>query len=156
MKSNLGDILENNANDISSTIFEIMNYLNETTNYGKHMNKLNEYEKTAYYVFELEGEVNNGGFSQYFFNSSGKNVNPTIKSLENIGAVQTAQLLIKAKSVNDGGIIEFVRKKFRMDTSEKQEDKLDKLDQIFYQYEEQISDLTLKYIQKSIQNTNEK
>lgn len=33
-------------------------------------------------ISELEAEINNGGFNQYFFNSSGQNCFETLKALE--------------------------------------------------------------------------
>jgi hypothetical protein len=50
-------------------------------------------------VWELEGEVNNGGFSQYFFNSSGALAPFVVDALRSIGANQTAQLLERAVNV---------------------------------------------------------
>ena len=52
--------------------------------------------KTIYLINEFESEVNNGGFLQFFTNSSGKYTNETIESLELIEANYTKNLLEKA------------------------------------------------------------
>jgi hypothetical protein len=53
-------------------------------------------EQTALCVDELEREVNNGGFEQFFLNSSGDYTQPVIDALRRIGASQCAQLMQQA------------------------------------------------------------
>lgn len=55
-----------------------------------------EPQKNFHYIQELEREVNNGGFSQYFFNSSGDYAHETIVALRSIGANRTSDILQKA------------------------------------------------------------
>lgn len=50
-------------------------------------------------VWELEAEVNNGGFHQYLFNSSGKFARFALSALRAVGASQTAGILELAISV---------------------------------------------------------
>ena len=53
-------------------------------------------------ISELEAEINNGGFNQYFFNSSGQNCFETLKALEEKNdeySVQLAHLLKRAIEV---------------------------------------------------------
>jgi hypothetical protein len=52
-------------------------------------------------VMDLEMEVNNGGFEQYFFNSAGDRAHAVVASLEAIGARATADLARRALSVFD-------------------------------------------------------
>ncbi len=49
-------------------------------------------------VLEFEDEVNNGGFHQFFNNSSGDNTAETIVALEKIGATAMADILKRAAS----------------------------------------------------------
>ena len=44
----------------------------------------------------LEGEVNNGGFHQYFYNSAGDRTAETIQALEIIGAFAMADIVERA------------------------------------------------------------
>ncbi len=56
-------------------------------------------------VVELEDEVNNGGFHQFFNNSSGDNTAETIQALEAIGATVVAEILkVFGKMVARDGI----------------------------------------------------
>ena len=41
----------------------------------------------------LESEINNGGFNQYFFNSSGQNCFETLRALKRSGKNKTAEIL---------------------------------------------------------------
>jgi len=60
---------------------------------------LSEPEKLYYAVALLRNEVNNGGFDQYFFNSSGSYYNYAEEGLVAIGATHTLELLRQAKEI---------------------------------------------------------
>ena len=60
---------------------------------------LNRQEKTYYLVIAFSGEVRNGGFSQFFTNSSGKFYQETIESLSDLNAKKTLDLLLQAKTL---------------------------------------------------------
>ena len=47
-------------------------------------------------IWEVEAEVNNGGFSQYFWNSSNESAHFVVQALEMIGAPQTASICHRA------------------------------------------------------------
>jgi hypothetical protein len=55
-------------------------------------------------VGELEAEVNNGGFDQFFFNSAGDEAAETIEALEVIGAHRTAAILRRACATFPGAM----------------------------------------------------
>ena len=61
--------------------------------------RLSETEKLYYAVGVLELEVYNGGFHQYFFNSSASSYSYAEKGLISLGAMQTLQLLREAKQI---------------------------------------------------------
>ena len=61
-----------------------------------HPNKLTEEEKTIVYIEELEREVNNGGFSQFFFNISGNFTEEIINALKIIGSTTFTEIVEKA------------------------------------------------------------
>ena len=52
-------------------VVQMYMYVAEKCNYGQKMEELNEAQRVFYIAQELEAEVNNGGFSQFFFNSNG-------------------------------------------------------------------------------------
>jgi hypothetical protein len=60
---------------------------------------LNHPEKTYYAVKCLVGDVYNGGFEQYFFNTSGDLYCYAIDGLHELGAENSVNLLLKAKEV---------------------------------------------------------
>ena len=60
---------------------------------------LSEAEKLYWAVALLRNEINNGGFHQYFFNSSGSYYDYAEKGLVAVGAVQTLDLLRRAKEI---------------------------------------------------------
>ena len=47
-------------------------------------------------LWEVEAEVNNGGFSQYFVNSSAESASFVVEALETIGAPRTADICKRA------------------------------------------------------------
>lgn len=56
-------------------------------------------EQVAYCIDSLEREVNNGGFAQFFENSSGDTTLETIAALEAIDAPALAELLRRAVAI---------------------------------------------------------
>lgn len=63
------------------------------------LSSLSEVERQYWAVGCLSGEVYNGGFEQYFHNSSGSTYNDALKGLEEMGALASLILLQKAKQV---------------------------------------------------------
>lgn len=55
-------------------------------------------------IDELEGEVNNGGFDQYFFNSAGDEAAQAIAALEAVRATRTAAIVRGACGRFPGGL----------------------------------------------------
>ncbi|MDR6845620.1 DUF4375 domain-containing protein [Flavobacterium granuli] len=93
-------------------------------------------------IEELDMEVNNGGFNQYFINS-GQNCYETLKALKKNGKVETAKLLesainlINPNHISENDLIEKLRKR---EVEELYDDKIDaelnKLDDEFYKYKD--------------------
>ena len=115
-------------------------------NYGDEIDKLNKHERVFYITQTVEQEVNNGGFSQFFFNSSGDFSNETVDAFTKIGALKTADICKKALSVF-GGKVPQDREK-RQDALEKADcdELLDECDDAFYKYEDNLADLNYAYI----------
>ena len=130
---------------------KITEYLYEKTSYGEDLSPLNEWELTVYLVEELQSEVMNGGFDQYFVNSSGNHWEKAITACETIGAVQTAGLLRKA--VQAYGCELPADQQEREEAIESHakdgyEEELDALDSVFYTYEENVDALIFDYCQQ--------
>lgn len=110
---------------------------------------LSEAEQTVYCLDALEREVNNGGFSQFFFNASGDTALETVSALERLGAGHTAALVRRALSVFPGA-----RPSADRDAREKQMDGLpesarelwSELDQAFCEYRDNLAALERAYV----------
>jgi HEAT repeat protein len=63
------------------------------------INKLTEPQRAYFLVWTLKCEVSNGGFAQYFVNSSGDHADETLDALAMIGALQTADILRRAMNL---------------------------------------------------------
>ena len=59
---------------------------------GSNFDQLDEADKILVTIWGLEGEVNNGGFDQYYFNSSGDLAFHAPVALRRIGAHHMAQI----------------------------------------------------------------
>jgi len=119
----------------------------------KNPEKLTLSEKNVVYIGELENEVNNGGFDQYFFNSSGNNTIETINALEIIGSKIFLIILKKAVNKFPNGIVPKDRneqQKILLEINENNEGLWDELNQEFYKYEEDIYTLLINYIENNI------
>ena len=105
-----------------------------------------------YSTFVLEGQVNNGGFNQFFVNSSGQFAEIAVLSCDLIGASDRAELIRKAIEIHEqekGSAV--LQSLYAQNTLEafKQTYKLTKLgecDDAFYALNDHISELRLRYI----------
>jgi hypothetical protein len=146
---NLDDLLI--AEDVNHSIIELDDFIGELCEYGDDYSKLTEQQKLFYFNQNLEREINNGGFNQYFCNSSGDNAHETILSLKTIGADKTADILQKA-------IDQFPNKLVPKDRDERTEiveqieetanEVWDDLDQKFYEYEDDLNSLNIEFVKK--------
>ena len=120
--------------------------------FGDTLDQLTEPQKNFYFNQNLEREINNGGFNQYFYNSSGDFVHDTTISLQTIGANKTADILQQA-------IDQFPNSTVPKDRTQGQEvleqiedtanEVWEQLDQAFYKYEDNLNDLNIDYIKQN-------
>lgn len=140
------------TNDTSHAIIEIDNYVSRICSWGENLDVLTEPQKYLYLNQSLEREINNGGFSQYFYNSSGDFAHETIISLRAIGAYKTAEILQNAIDQFPGAAVPRDRA-MRQEILEQIESKADevweRLDKAFYRYEDKLNELNMKYIRKN-------
>ena len=138
-------LIENEEYD-ENVIVGIMNVLIDK--YYKENKPLSEAEKTIFLIANYEGEINNGGFDQFFFN--GGNINLfdgdfaqlTVEALEKINAVKNVQIMKTAIDTVDN--TEYGA------NSKKESDRLNELDNEFYEYPEDLAQLQLEYIKANI------
>ena len=137
--------------DLTKAIITIDERLNQASEYGRRIDNLTEPQKTFLFVENLEREVNNGGFDQFFWNSSGNFAHETVEALENINAKSAAKILKKANAVWPDKNVP----KNRMERQETQllyekkiNPELEKLDAQFYKYPDNISELLISYVKR--------
>lgn len=113
--------------------------------------ELTKSEQVIFCMIELEGEVNNGGFDQFFLNSSGKYKFETLDSLRRIGASYTASLLEEAIKVVELNSPDMKKDDYD-ESTEIQSERLNELDDKFYEYKEDLLELQLKFIKEHKDN----
>lgn len=91
-------------------------------------------------VEELEAEVNNGGFDQYFFNSAGGNAAAAIEALDALGAHKTANIVRRACAKFPGGMPPSNRTERQgpLETVSPDSDAFEDVDDAFYEYEDDL------------------
>ena len=109
---------------------------------------LSEGFQAVYTTWWVEAEVNNGGFNQYFWNSSGQFGLEAIEGFKVIGAPKTAKLMEEAVTI---AVEEFPEmKRFREEgtieafSESYEHTNLNDLDLAFYEYDEDLSALRIK------------
>ncbi len=109
---------------------------------------LTEEERVVLAVEAIEREVNNGGYSQFFFNVSDPHAPAAVAALNRIGCEEAAQLTQRAIDVLgiDGPLTaESIEAALDVD-DEAQEDALGECDDAYYQFEEDLAGPLLAFI----------
>ena len=149
----INKVLQNPNHEES--IFEINSFLNAKCDYGSKIERLNPSQKTFLLIENLEREVNNGGFDQFYFNSSGDFANETISALREIEAFKTAEIVRKANSEFKKGNVpknQTERQNEQEIVREKAIETWNKCDEQFYRYEDDISSLLIKFVRNHKQD----
>lgn len=109
--------------------------------------------QAIYMIWELEAEINNGGFNQYYFNSSGQFAKLTPDALRLVGAVKFSELVSKANKIfetenkkitkNQDGTLDGFSKSY-------EDNPLNKFDDEFYKLykTENLEQLQIAFIRK--------
>ncbi|MBX3414053.1 MAG: DMP19 family protein [Pirellulales bacterium] len=108
-------------------------------------------EQVFFGVWELEAEVNNGGFDQYFYNSSGDHAFAIVDVLNEINAHQAAAIVRQAISVFNGGMFSresAKRQEQLLALSEDAEEEFDSLDEEFFEYPDNLTELLYAYVRQ--------
>lgn len=141
--------------DKEDFISTMSQYIAQKCNYGDNMENLNEKERVFYITQVLEMEVNNGGFPQFFFNSSGMFANELVASFEAIGAKKTSEICKKAISIygNEVPMDREKREELLTSDDEEEDEKIEALlnecDDEFFEYEDDLLELNYQFILKN-------
>jgi hypothetical protein len=98
-------------------------------------------------VDAVEGEVNNGGFHQFFNNNAGDNTMETIQALEIIGAKNMADIVRRAAAMFPGGMPpkeRFARQEVLLEKYPRAE-AFESLNDEFFAYPDDVARLLAKY-----------
>ena len=138
---------------IFDNIYEIIgdDYRNELTN----IQKLSKGQQAFWSTWVLEGEVNNGGYNQFYFNPSGQYSKMAEIGFKTIGAEKYSDLTIRANKIyaeNKDRLAEFDDGTMESFSESYKDNPLNDLDTEFYQLgdSEGISKLRVKYIREHI------
>ena len=130
-------------------VFPAYDAILEKSHYGDRAEKLNPHERVILVVRLVEDEVNNGGFSQFIYNSSGSFAGDVVASMTAIGAVKTAEICQRALSAFGTEIpVDREARQALLDQKEEEgiDEILDECDDSFYAYEEDLIRLCCAYI----------
>ena len=138
-----------NAN---SLIIALDEYVGKKCAYGENMGALSVPERIFYITQSLEMEVNNGGFSQFFFNASGNFSSELVHAFTEIGAPKTAAICQKALEAFGKGLpADCEERRDLLDEMESDEidEILEECDDSFYAYEDDLNALNHAYVMKN-------
>jgi Domain of unknown function (DUF4375) len=102
-------------------------------------------------LWEVESEVNNGGFAQYFANDSAESAHFVVNALRMIGAPKTADICQSAiAAAFPAGLPESEEaiRSAAADFSDEVLEKLEPLDQEFFSYPHNLTDLLFAYVSR--------
>lgn len=122
----------------------------DRTDFGRvDFDSQSEEQKVFSAIWELEAEVNNGGFLQYFENDRGEAVGFAVTALQRIGANKCAGIVERAIHTacngvipSDAGAWEMLTEAITDETSEK----LEGLDQEFFAYPDNLTELLFEFV----------
>ena len=141
-----------NLTDTNDFVVAMTEHLDNKTQYGEDMSALSEAERIFYITQTLEMEVNNGGFSQFFYNSSGNFSNELVGAFTAIGANVTATICQKAISAFGRDIpVDRDEREEMLDELESDEfdEILEECDKAFCDYEDNLNELNYNFVMKN-------
>ena len=115
----------------------------------EEFDQLSAAEKTFRAIWELEADVNNGGFQQYYSNSSGNTAFAVSDALEEIGAPLMAKIVADANSIFPDHAPPqdwTLREDMMQEITAQHEELLDDLTAQFFQYPEDLTALLFEYV----------
>ena len=130
----------------NSAVIRYDEWLSQITNHGQQLDVLSSSQRVFFLNQQFEKEINNGGFEQFFCNSTGDFAYETVASLRSIGAEKTATMLEAAINQFPNGQVSKDRLD-RLDAMESLRHTLqpffEVLDSRFFEYEDDLNILLL-------------
>ena len=150
MNQKLSDIW--NMEDVDEFVMALSEYVSEKCQYGEQMAVLTKPERVFYIAQSLQMEVENGGFSQFFYNTSGAFSGELAGAFAEIGAHRIAEICKAAVAV--------FGREIPVDRREREElldqlegdgvnEALEACDNAFYEAEEELISPSYAYIMRN-------
>ena len=119
----------------------------------ENVKKLTKGQQAMFSVWWVEAEVNNGGFNQFYFNSSGQYAEMAVDGFELFRATKHADLMRRANliySANQERLEEFNDGTMESFSESYENNPLNALDEEFYELSksESLNELRIKYIRE--------
>jgi len=114
---------------------------------NERFSELSPSERVFILIWELETEVNNGGFNQFFFNSAGDRASATAVALRTIGAERAATIVDRANSsFPDGPPADQAVRQNVLEGIDPDTELFEELDQEFLDYPEDLAALLYRFV----------
>lgn len=122
----------------------------EWTDSGKKdFHEQSEEQQVFSAIWELEGQVNNGGFMQYFQSADGHTANAAPAALRAIGAAKCADIVARALAIVSAQSLpedQASRERLIESLDEPTQSALHSLDEEFLLYPDHLTDLLFEYV----------
>ncbi|MEM7347004.1 MAG: DMP19 family protein, partial [Chloroflexota bacterium] len=121
---------------------------------NEYIERLSSEARVVYLVWCIDGEIHNGGFNQFYFNSLGNYAKELEVHLDLIGAKKSRAMLVEANNFFPNGSPskdreERWRQLETLETSDIFNQRLEELDTKFYKYEDGINQLLDQYVKNN-------
>jgi len=106
-------------------------------------------------IWELESQVNNGGFAQYFGSADGHTANFAVAALKRIGASRCADIVARALRTATSGVLpdeQTARVQIINDLNQQAQEALESLDQEFFSYPDNLTELLFEFVRSKPQS----
>ena len=144
-----------NIGDDNAFIGVFTGRIGQKCHYGAQMEALSNAERTFYIAQQLEMEVNNGGFGQFFNNGSGAFSGEIAEVFRRIGANHTAAICERALSILDVDPAKAGDESARIARlNQLPADAFSECDEAFYRYDDDLTALGCKYIRRNRNSFN--
>lgn len=135
--------------DPNDFMIALSDHIAQKCQYGEDMSVLSAPERTIFITQSLEMEVNNGGFSQFFYNSSGDFSGELAAAFTAIGADKTAAICQQAISAFGQELPSDREARIGMlddCESDDLDEALEECDNAFYEYQDDLNTLNYTYV----------
>ena len=137
------------TSDQNQVVIDLSDFIIELEEKAHGISELSISQQTIYYISGVTMEVNNGGFDQYYFNSSGNYAKEAVDAFRRIGSDDIADLVASANARFTDGVVSKDRYQ-RQDDMNLLEDQgkrdWNDLDNKFYEIQAPVDSLCIKYI----------